>query len=383
MFGKEAMRELKEYAVISKVDRKQKFFLGVPTECRVKTDNKTIRAIDKCKTLRRKHFKNNTVRNGVDKLSLLVMTDGGKDLKIFAKEFERLSHSADTIKKVKLFWIEAHRLFRGILTFQKYGILHHDIKPHNLVYNQKTNRINFIDFGHMRDKKSEMVKCEASDGWIYDYPFWNYPFEIQFFNKRDFMNFANKTKEQKEQFMLHFIQDLKTDTRTKFTDAFQIFMEYILTKKPVSSEKAISDKYLLEFRKMITEEIRPANYKPFLKASIDTIDVYGLGMSMQYVLGYMGRHMDITTVKKMESCFFFMTTPNLVQRYSCQEAIDAYETILIESGYLDTYKIIFDNHVPRHVKNTNRVERSLRRSHSKYWSADHLDKAEFDRSREK
>jgi serine/threonine protein kinase len=110
-----------------------------------------------------------------------------------------------------MFWVEAHRLFRGLLVFQKYGIVHHDIKPQNLVYNTIDNRINFIDFGHMRNIKNELEKCDRSDNWIYDYPFWNYPFEIQFLNRGEYNYFVNKSEKEKERFVIDFIEDLKKD----------------------------------------------------------------------------------------------------------------------------------------------------------------------------
>ena len=75
---------------------------------------------------------------------------------MFSIAIDNLSDTSDTKKKVNEFWVESHRLFRGLLVFKKYGIVHHDLKPQNLVYNIKTGRINFIDFGHMRNFKYEL-----------------------------------------------------------------------------------------------------------------------------------------------------------------------------------------------------------------------------------
>jgi serine/threonine protein kinase len=255
---------------------------------------------------------------------------------------------------VKTFWIEAHRLFRGLLTFQKYGIVHHDVKPQNLVYNSTTNRINFIDFGHMRNVKTELEKCERSDNWIYDYPFWNYPFEIQFLNQGEYMYFVNKTEKEKEQFIIDFIEDLKRDRDTKFTNAFRIFMDYMLRGRSVADEKIICDRYVMDFKQTVLNQMK--SYEDFAKRSIESIDVYGLGMSFQFVLAYTKRFMTSGIVKELEECFFRMTTANLMDRYTCVEAIDAFEKALETAMY-----VAFDNHEPVHKKESRTTEKSLRK----------------------
>ena len=45
MISKEAIKELKEYKIISTVDKEKKFYLGVPTRCRLKKTKKTIKII--------------------------------------------------------------------------------------------------------------------------------------------------------------------------------------------------------------------------------------------------------------------------------------------------------------------------------------------------
>jgi serine/threonine protein kinase len=93
----------------------------------------------------------------------------------------------------------------AIYSFEdKTNIIHHDIKPHNIVYNIDKNRINFIDFGHMRNIKTEINKSVQSNSWIYDVPYWNYPFEIQFLNKHDYITFAYKSILRVEIFLLIF-----------------------------------------------------------------------------------------------------------------------------------------------------------------------------------
>jgi len=192
--------------------------------------------------------------------------------------------SAESKGKVKKIWIEMHKLFRGILLFQKHGIVHHDVKPQNIVYNIEDHLVNFIDFGHMRNISYEIKKSAASDNWIYDYPFWNYPLEIQFLNKRDYLRFSSKTPSEKEKFFSRIVDDLHNNSDTKFVDAFRIFLDYIIYNTSKSEEKEIIQKYLLAYHKMIMEQVIPNKYEEFLHKSVKSIDVYGLGMSLYYLL---------------------------------------------------------------------------------------------------
>jgi serine/threonine protein kinase len=353
MLSKEAVKELKEYALISRIDKNNEYYVGMPTTCSVKNTTQAIKAVNKCKNIKKKYFRRGTVKQGLSKMSLLVMSDGGKDLKAMGSYFDKLSDTSDTVKKVKEFWVEIHRLFRGLLTFQKYGIVHHDVKPQNLVYNISTNRVNYIDFGHMRNIKHELEKCDRSDNWIYDYPFWNYPFEIQFLNRGEYMHFVNKSKKEKEQFIIEFIDDLKKDRDTKFTTAFRIFMDYMLRGRSKADEKILCDRYIMDFKKTVLEHMKI--YDEFAKRSIESIDIYGLGMSLQFVLAYTKRFMESGIVKELEECFFRMTTANLMERYTAEEAVDAFESALEIAGYA-----AFEKNAPILKQNSQTTEKSLK-----------------------
>lgn len=353
MLSKEAIKELKEYAIISRIDKRNEFYLGMPTTCRVKNTTQAIKAVDKCKHIKKKYFRRTTVKHGLSKMSLLVMSDGGRDFKSMASYFEKMKDTKETINIIKDFWIECHRLFRGLLTFQKYGIIHHDVKPQNLVYNMKEKRVNYIDFGHMRNIKQELEKCNYSDNWIYDYPFWNYPFEIQFLNRGEFIHFANKSEREKEQFIINFIDDLKQNRDTKFTTAFVIFMDYFLRKRSKDEEKTIYDRYITDFKNTIINQMK--NYDDFAKRSIETLDVYGLGMSLQYILSYTKQFMETGIVKELEECFFRMTTANLMDRYTISEATSAFESALQTAKYAS-----FEDNKPKKEKDFS-LQKSLKK----------------------
>ena len=353
MLSKEAVKELKEYAMISKIDKQNNFYLGIPTLCHVKNTKSSVKAIDKCNQLKKKYLQKKTVKDNINNFDLLVMDDGGINLKMLSTMIENMPYTSENTKKVKKIWIEMHRLFRGLTVFQKHNILHHDIKPQNIVFNMDENRVNFIDFGHMRNIKTETQKCLESDNWIYDYAFWNYPLEIQFLNKKDYSDFASKSNNEKNQFFTKLLDDLHNDSETKFVDAFRIFIDYIVHKKSDSEEKDIIDKYLFAYQKMIIDQIKPDKYNDFLNKSLKTIDVYGLGMSLYYLLNCSRKFLDKVVIESFEDCFFNMTTPNVSQRFTIEQAIDPFETILMESGFMDEFGFVFENHEVVEKKNKN------------------------------
>jgi len=344
MISKEAIKELKEYAIIAKADKQNKFYLGIPTHCRVKKTKETIKAIKKCVNLKKKYFNKKSLKENIKNLDLLVMKDGGINLKMLSIMVDNMKVTHENSIKVKKIWIEMHKMFRGILLFQKHGIVHHDVKPQNIVYDINYNIANFIDFGHMRNISYEIKKSIASDNWIYDYPFWNYPLEIQFLNKNDYVKFASKSVSEKEKVFSHILHDIHNNSDTKFVNAFQIFLEYVIYNKCKTEEKEIIQKYLLAYHTMLIEQIIPHNYKKFLQKSVTSIDVYGLGMSLCYLLNCSTKFLKKDLIGALETCFFTMTTPNLLQRFSIEEATDTYENILTEFGFMEEFGLVFENH---------------------------------------
>ena len=330
MTADNAVKELKEYENISHIDKQQKYYLGVPVKCHVKKNKKTIKAIEKCKNLKSNLKK--SVKDSMPELNLLVMKDGGVNLKTLANKIESMEINEKNQQKVKRIWIEMMNLFDGVTAFQKYGFAHHDLKPQNIVYSSKLG-VHFIDFGHMRNMMDEKKKAMNSDNWIYDGPFWNYPLEIEFLNKDKFMEFAIKTNDEKHDVFMKIMSDLKNKNDKKkdndaFIKAFSNFMDYVMHNMNYSDKGLITQKYLLAYHEMMVEQIKSKNYELFLDKSMKTIDVYGLGMTMFYLLNCSRKFLKGETIEQMVSCFFHMTTPNLFERYTIIESRTHFEKII-------------------------------------------------------
>ena len=139
----DAMEEMNEYNIIADIDKNNGFFLGKPTMCSVKQSNENMNAISKCE-------KGYEFLKRIDNTQLLVMDYGGDNLDVLSQEFSKMKKTKSNIEKVKQFFGKAHRLLLGIKFLYENNIIHHDMKPQNIVYNKKDNHVNFIDFGFER-----------------------------------------------------------------------------------------------------------------------------------------------------------------------------------------------------------------------------------------
>lgn len=364
MLSKHAEKELSEYTIISKIDKKRDYFVGMPTKCKVKNTTTTIKSINKCKHLKKKY--KNTQKN-LKNMDLLIIEDGGVDLVNYSRNLMKSERTIENIRKNKKMWIEVHRLFRGIILFQKYNILHNDIKPQNIVFNEKMNRLNFIDFGIMKNSNTEIKKAKKSENWFYDYAFWNYPLEMQYLNKDVYIKLSERSIHEKNKLFSNLINDIKHNVDNEFVNSFKIFMEYITYNKSKDQELHIVNKYLSTFQKLVTEQIQKDKYEIFLKKSVNTIDVYGLGMALQYLLNNCKHLLTPIIIQSMETCFFNMTTPNLLQRYTIDEAIDAYETFLMDSEFLKDFGFTIENHsiVEKNIINNRKIKQQIKSIKSK------------------
>ena len=296
MREKDANSEMNEYLLIDRVDPKYKFHMETPVKCSPETSSAAVMAIEECEDF--------DVRD-VSTYKLLVMPDGGINLNDFAK----MNVSKNVINK---FWSESQRILYGLKIMMDSGIVHHDFKPHNVVYNKKTNRTNYIDFGFMREIDPIFDLCRKSnydDGVAH----WSFPYEFRFINKDDYLS-ALKTHTYKD--------DKQLD----------IFVDYVT--KPGIYRQQFKQKFIQIVDDMFKYDLTPENYDNFMEKSIKTIDVYGIGMSFLYVLNAFESKMNPTTADSLRDLFNNMITPRVSLRYNADEALSRYESILAENKLL-------------------------------------------------
>jgi len=349
MLTKDAISELSEYTTIANIDKEKKYYLGKPLKCKPKHSKYNIKSAKKCdlykkskrskksgySTTKIKSSKNNT-KNLFSKYSLLIIPDGGQDISKLMTSIETYSVSKRN-EYLKNFWEKASTLFEGILLFKKHGILHHDVKPQNIVFNLKTDIIKFIDFGLMRKIDDVKNASRTNRNYIAEYPFWTYPFEFAYLNKELFMKIAEMSLEEKKEYFEYFIKEKLKDSSSKLSISCRILFDYILRNHNQKEREEIIDKYLNDFMNFIMYEMYPENYENFLKKSLDTIDLFGLGITLQFVLCYSKDYFDKEKWKKLEELFFNMMRPSLIHRYSIEESFKTFNEIMNNKSDINTF----------------------------------------------
>lgn len=323
--------ELDEYKLISKLDKNKDFYLGKPVSCLPAKTKKNLKAINLCEDFD---------SQDINDYKLLLLKDGGNNLKELGKKYSELSINSNNTKKVELFFIEAHRLLFALKVFLDNNILHHDLKPQNIVYNEDTNRINIIDFGFMMDKKKILKDLKLSK-YKHATFHWNWPFELVFLNKNNYVKIANKSTEEKAK----FFNELKDSKYLNVKDKMKLF--YQTTCNDKNFIKLNSANFLSTIINLNNDE-----YENFIIKCINTLDIYGVGISLMYVLQKSEHLLKKNLFIDLEELFKEMISAAVFTRPNIDILLNKYENILEYHSMLKKYKLYFKNHKIREVKNS-------------------------------
>jgi hypothetical protein len=128
-------------------------------------------------------------------------------------------------------------------------------------------------------------------------------------------------------------------------EAFDLFFSYINLS---GKDQQASAKYVFmdEFFDGLNQNIKK-NYDSFLDTVINSIDIYGLGFSLQYILNCFMRHNAVSSqfYTNASALFAKMYEPNLEKReLDINVLLDEYENILLEDGILSRLNNKFEDH---------------------------------------
>ena len=364
MTKKHASKEMKEYVLIENADRALNYYLGKPTECNVSDNPINQQSIAKCKN-------GEKILENIDNYSLLVMEDGGINLTTFANEASKWEKNDINKGKIELFWLEAHRLLRGLKVFLQNNIIHHDLKPQNIVYDVDKNRLNFIDFGLMISRSEMENRLRDSNYWLATYH-WSFPLEIEFLNKNMYDRLSAKPIAYKEEYMRNIIDDLTRSPSRNSSKAINTFLSVITNhQNKIEKKQKICNNILLHFSKTVINQtpsttsaefsrsptpnvsfssgslqtdIGNDNYEDFMNESINTIDSYGVGIAFTYVLNYTAFLIDEDLANDFYKLFYHMFHPDLSTRFEIDDILAGYEYILEINGVLKKYNKQFVDH---------------------------------------
>jgi len=144
----------------------------------------------------------------------------------------------------------------------------------------------FIDFGLMR-RRSEIIMSSNNNTNNLGVIHWSYPLECGFMNQSWF----NEYKKQESEKIIHDeIKDLILNVRKKsrlsnfkHPDSFDILFSYIDENNLVPNSSIIQS-YLHDFYLGMKIYKYQDDYDMFLADTTDSIDIYGLGFTLKYVL---------------------------------------------------------------------------------------------------
>ena len=393
----DAWDEMKKYQIIANIDTESKYHLGQLYLSAPSTEN-FIYVQHQKDTY---HFIQNP-----ENYRLIIMNYGGVSLHKYGKKvytsWDIATDSSELApffkqnhEKILKMWYETIRLIQGLHCFIQNRIIHHDIKTSNILFMEKHNRMNYIDFGmlqHMRD----IYIQGYNNKYTYAIFYYNMPPELFFYNKERFDTMKSCTDEERKSTFDGFCKKTTTivddydtiDYTMSFMDALDLtkreynlkvlqqFEDFIqkddtdnqfskllpwsqyksaslpnipshsnhqshkptwwgigmLPDKKKSSNDSSTISTLIEhFREfMMTGHLKYDNYDAFMKASMETFDIYSLGVCLMHLLLQTGRFLEKPIAVQLYNIILRMMDNNLATRISISELTVEYANIFVD-----------------------------------------------------
>ena len=344
MKTKNAEQELKEFVAIHRYDPLDEYHLGTPKICKPDISPRNIKKdIKKCERFAPK------VEQDPTDYSLLLLKYGGPDLKNFCKtDIDKFLKTKKDVKSDK-FWLEVHHLIKGLQFFKDNGIVHNDLKPQNILYDMKKNKLIFIDFGLMRTKAEVIKSSKENRNHLANFH-WSFPIECGLMNYNEYSKYRRSVARREliktELIGMIVAGDTKNTANLDVPkpNAFELFFSYINlpgTDMPAAAKYGFYDSAF----DSLNEHVQ-LGYDGFCGDIVDTIDIYGLGFTLQYILNCFKRHDAVSQdfYTKTSALFSRMFDPEITARVSdIKTLLDEYEDILLETGLLTRMKKSFED----------------------------------------
>lgn len=345
MKGKDAQKELSEFIVIGNYDTNNEYHLGTPILCKPELTKDVIDDIEKCK-----YFKKTDIVDNPDKFSLLLLKYGGPDLAAFCKDHIKNFLKTDKNNKSDHFWLEVQHLIKGLKFFRDNNIVHHDIKPQNILFNLDNGKLMFIDFGLMNTASNIVEKSKTGTNNLAVFH-WSYPFETGFMSRRIYDYYKNTPKSMStfRNALVKMIINGQPNVYgipLKRPDSFQLLFSYINPKGKQATNSA-QFAHINDFFKGFESYAKNHTYDEFLEHTAKSIDVFGLGFSLQFILNCFNNNkaLDKDFYTKASSLFGKMYDFNtLTRELDIENLLNEYENILLETGILTRLNKDFVNH---------------------------------------
>jgi serine/threonine protein kinase len=342
-----AKRELAEFVIIGKIDPTNDYHLGEPILCKPNLDETNVKNdIQKCK-----HIKLDDIEKKPDKYSLLLLKFGGPDLKVLCGDYLEQYLKKDKTRLTDHFWLEVHHLIKGLKFFKDNGIIHNDIKPQNILFDIVTGKLKYIDFGLMRTKKDVIKSSKNNENYLGMYH-WSYPFDCAFMNREEYNKYKGRNNKDKERVKNILSELIVSDSENNPLDlpinrpsSFKILFTYLNPENTIPNSSTQYG-YINSFFDGLNKMIDTNKYDNVLDHITDSIDVFGLGFTLQYMANCFKRlnALSLEDFTRLSAFFHKMYDFNTLTRVIDIDALlDEYENVLLELGILTRLKKSFEN----------------------------------------
>jgi serine/threonine protein kinase len=285
----EANKEYNESSIISNINTKNEF---------------TIKPIDKCVINKNKINKSELDKCGLkwqrdDNFSNIIYLDGGESLYDF-----KINNEKTLLKILYNFTY----VLKGLDKLNKKGFIHLDIKPDNIVYNYKTNRLYLIDFGLLR--KINALYNDHENIFLLKYVYNYFPPEFQIF--------SNSNEIKKNKLTIKYYIDINTN------DIKNNFWVKINTSFGYNNDKFEIDNSISKISNLSKKEITNLFGKK--------IDIYGLAISMLTIIVKSNVYyfQNKNLFKKILNWISNASNPNPYHRYDISEGLKEWYSIIDE-----------------------------------------------------
>jgi serine/threonine protein kinase len=180
MTTNDALVEMNEYNTIAAADPSANFYLGIPETCTPVANYMSY--AENCRAMHKPRAANDTAK-------LLIMKNGGDNISIYVKNIlDRINNLTKSgVSKraiieqitpdIDYLILAMYKLLFGIRMLGKNDLIHHDIKPGNIVYDEHTHNANLIDFGIMEKHSRLLANINTPANRMRPY-WWSYPWEF-------------------------------------------------------------------------------------------------------------------------------------------------------------------------------------------------------------
>jgi hypothetical protein len=149
------------------------------------------------------------------------------------------------------------------------------------------------------------------------------------------------------------LKDEITKEKGKYYDQSKHFFYYSLNRYATLSEyQQECSNYVLGYERTIKENMKELKYPKFLEHCVRTIDVFGLGIALNYWFYQAKRFLSVNLSNDLKALYGKMIEPELKYRPLIDEALKEMEEILTKNGILDKYNkkirnsTVVDNELP-------------------------------------